>query len=112
MINEYTYSTIFTCFPLLGYRNKRWVAMKREGKLRFKRYSFQGERWSRKNLTWNIKHIDKMMPSYHHSNQVIDLNMDSLRRVLGRALNMWSRHTQLQFTETHPDDETADLQGK
>ena len=94
---------------LLGYRNKRWVAGKREEYLRVKRYSFQGERWSRKNLTWSLRKIGK---TYQLSNQVTELNRESLRRVLGLALDMWARHTELQFTEAHPDDETADLQGK
>ena len=90
---------------LLGYRNKRWVAEN----LRVKRYSFQGERWSRKNLTWSLRKIGK---TYQHSNHATELNRESLRRVLGLALDMWARHTELQFTEAHPDDETADLQGK
>ena len=85
------------------------MAGKQEEYLRVKRYSFQGERWSRKNLTWSLRKIGK---TYQHSNQVTDLNRDSLRRVLGLALDMWARHTELQFTEAHPDDEAADLQGK
>ena len=85
------------------------MAGKQEEYLRVKRYSFQGERWSRKNLTWNLRKISK---TYQNSYQVTGLNRESLRRVLGLALDMWARHTELQFTEAHPDDETADIQGK
>ena len=75
-----------------------------------KRYSFQGQRWSRKNLTWNLRHIDKH-PSYENSDQAENLHRGSVRRVLSHALDMWARKTELTFTELHPDDETADLQG-
>ena len=92
---------------ITGYRNKRSA---NDIKLRVKRYSFQGERWSRKKLTWNLRHIEKR-PSYGNHEQVDSLDRGSVRRVLTHALDMWARRTELVFTEAHPDDETADLQG-
>ena len=92
---------------ILGYRNKRSATQ--QAAVRVKRYSFQGERWSRKNLTWNLRHIEKS--SSFDNNHVETLYRGSVRRVLSHALDMWAKPTELTFTEVHPDDKTADLQG-
>ena len=89
-----------------GYRNKR-LATRTE--VRIKRYSFQGERWSRNNLTWNLRHM-KDEPSDLISH-IETLDRGTVRQVLSKALDIWAKPTELNFTEVHPDDETADLQG-
>ena len=78
--------------------------------VRVKRYSLQGERWSKKILTWNLRHIEEI-PGYDNSTHAESLDRGSLRRVLSHALDMWAKQTALTFTEVHPDDKTADLQG-
>ena len=96
---------------ILGYRNKRLAVVENgDNQIRMKRYSLQGERWSRTNLTWNLRHMDKTT----HDNGVegVDrLDRGPVRRVLTDALHMWAKRTALTFIEAHPDDKTADLQG-
>jgi len=75
----------------LGFRNKRSI--------RVKRYNLQGQRWSHSNLTWSLRRT----PRSRH------VTRDMIRRELTYALRVWSRHTQLTFTETY-DDENADIQ--
>ena len=88
-----------------GYRNKR---ASEKIHLRVKRFTLQGERWPRKNLTWNLRLIGK---SSSYNQNVENLDEGSVRRVLTHALDMWARRTELTFTELHPDDNTADIQG-
>ena len=83
--------------------------MATRSEVRIKRYSFQGERWSRNNLTWNLRHMKD--ESSDHNNHIDKLDRGTVRQVLSKALDMWARPTELNFTEVHPDDETADLQG-
>ena len=94
-------------FNIIGYRNKRSL---KEILVRVKRYSLQGERWSRTNLTWNLRHIEDGS-DYDMTKLVENLERGSVRRVLSHALEMWAKRTALTFTEVHPDDATADLQG-
>ena len=75
----------------LGFRNKR--------EIRVKRYNLQGQRWSHNNLTWSLRKTPRDLY----------VSRDLIRRELTYALNVWSRHTQLTFTETY-DDEHADIQ--
>ena len=75
----------------MGFRNKRSI--------RVKRYNLQGQRWSHSNLTWSLRRT----PRSRH------VTRDMIRRELTYALRVWSRHTQLTFTETY-DDENADIQ--
>ena len=89
----------------IGYRNKR---SSESVNVRVKRFTLQGERWSRKNLTWNLRLIGK---SSSYNRNVENLDEGSVRRVLTHALDMWARRTELTFTELHPDDNTADIQG-
>ena len=73
-----------------------------------KRFTLQGERWSRKNLTWNLRLIGQ---SSSYNQNVENLDEGSVRRVLTHALDMWARITELTFTELHPEDNTADIKG-
>ena len=57
-----------------------------------------------------MRHIEKRT-SYGNSKQTESLDSGSVRRVLTHALDMWARRTELVFSEVHPEDETADLQG-
>ena len=49
--------------------------------------------------------------SSDHNSHIEKLDKGTVRQVLSKALDMWARPTELNFTEVHPDDETADLQG-
>ena len=75
----------------LGFRNKRAI--------RVKRYNIQGQRWSHSNLTWSLRRLPRNL----------HVTRDVIRRELHYALEVWSRHTQLTFTETY-DDVGADIQ--
>eukprot|EP00095_Tigriopus_kingsejongensis_P002837 snap_masked-scaffold1267_size51716-processed-gene-0.1 protein:Tk02837 transcript:snap_masked-scaffold1267_size51716-processed-gene-0.1-mRNA-1 annotation:"matrix metalloproteinase-25-like" len=72
-----------------GYRNKRSV--------RNKRYSLQGQRWSKTNLTWNLK-----------KGPTLGLDHNLVRRELSYALELWARESSLTFQEVGPDD-VADI---
>ncbi len=65
-----------------GFRNRRR-----------KRYSLQGQRWSRTNLTWSLNRA----PSRS------GLRSDDVRRELSQALEMWARQSGLTFTEVSRD---------
>lgn len=69
---------------------------------RRKRYSVQGQRWSRSTLRWNLKTFNASF--------VRGLTRDMVRRVLTNALQVWARHTTLTFIEVGPFDKSADLQ--
>lgn len=73
-----------------GYRNRRSV--------RLKRYSLQGQRWSKTNLTWNLQ----KGPS-----SGLDHNL--ARRELSYALELWARESSLTFQEVNPGDDRADI---
>ena len=71
-----------------GFRTKREARVQ----LRVKRYSLQGQRWSRTSLTWSLE--TGLAPSV--------LPRDSVRRELSTALQVWASHSRLQFTEVWP----------
>ena len=74
-----------------------------QNRRRRKRYSVQGQRWSRSTLRWNLKTFNASF--------VRGLTRDMVRRVLTNALQVWARHTTLTFIEVGPFDKSADLQG-
>ena len=75
-----------------GYRNKRSL-----GLTRVKRYNLQGQRWSKTNLTWNIR-LGPTRYSY-----------DAVRQEISLALDMWAKETRLTFQEVSPQAR-ADLE--
>ena len=92
----------------LGFRNKR---SPKHNTVRVKRYSLQGERWSRANLTWHLRYLKE--EAGNDKNHGFDsLDRGSVRRILSHALDVWARETALNFTEVHPEDKMADLRGK
>jgi matrix metalloproteinase-16 (membrane-inserted) len=63
---------------------------------RRKRFTLHGQKWPYTNLTWSLR-----------SKNLRDLDSYAVRFVISKALEVWSRHSKLTFTEV--DSDRADI---